>query len=217
MASFTVIVVSWNPDDIHYHDVFFQASSADGLLSITTILALFEYTVGATLAKGLNRLFATCLGVALGYGMHHSAALMDKYSVVIGLSVTFIVTIATYCRFFPKVKDMFDECFSTFMASFTVIMVSWSPDDTTLKGECLRLIAIWVAGIMAILICIFVFPDWAGEDLHVGTADNIDRLARYLEDYSSCFRLKGVALDYAKGLNFTTNVKDANGIKERDM
>ena len=67
------------------------------------------------------------------------------------------------------------------MASFTVIVVSWNPDDTTLKGECLRLIAIWVAGIVAILICIFVFLAWAGEDLHVGTVDNIDLLARYRE------------------------------------
>lgn len=67
------------------------------------------------------------------------------------------------------------------MASFTLIVVSWNPDNVTLLGEGARLIGILVAGIAGILICIFVFPVWAGQDLHVGTADNIDRLARYLE------------------------------------
>ena len=31
---------------LHYYGVFFQASGADGLLSITTVLTVFEYTVG---------------------------------------------------------------------------------------------------------------------------------------------------------------------------
>ncbi|KAG6396817.1 hypothetical protein SASPL_142974 [Salvia splendens] len=75
---------------LHYYG---QASGVDGLLTITTLLAVFEYTVGATLGKGLNRLFATLLGVALGFGVHHLVTLLlEKYEGVIGLSVTFIGT-----------------------------------------------------------------------------------------------------------------------------
>ncbi|XP_042023415.1 aluminum-activated malate transporter 2-like [Salvia splendens] len=73
------------------------------------------------------------------------------------------------------------------MVSFTLIVVSWDPDDITLKAECAHLIGILAAGIAGILICIFVFPVWAGEDLHVDTADNIDRLARYLEAFGDAY------------------------------
>ncbi|KAG6396818.1 hypothetical protein SASPL_142975 [Salvia splendens] len=75
----------------HYYGQAFGV--VDWLLTITTLLDVFEYTVGATLGKGLNRLFATLLGVVLGFGVHHLVTLLpEKYEGVIGLSVTFIGT-----------------------------------------------------------------------------------------------------------------------------
>ncbi|KAG6396819.1 hypothetical protein SASPL_142976 [Salvia splendens] len=113
---------------LHYYS---QTSGVDGLLTITTLLVVFEYTVGATLGEGLNRLFATLLGVVLGFGVHHLVTLLpEKYEGMIGLSVTFIVAtqnINARMQVLEKaMKDQINhiEAIETKLSELTVIQKS---------------------------------------------------------------------------------------------
>jgi len=44
-----------------------------------------------------------------------------------------------------------------------------------------RLSTILIGGTICIIVSIFICPVWAGEDLHKMIANNINKLAKYLE------------------------------------
>ncbi|XP_057807465.1 aluminum-activated malate transporter 2-like [Salvia miltiorrhiza] len=174
---------------LYYFDFFFDGFGVNAMWAVMTVVVVFEFSVGATLGKGVNRAIATLLGGALGVGTHDLANLTpEKVEVVlIGLSVCVIAATATFCRFFPKIRARYDYGFLVFILTFSLISVSGYRDDVVFDMAYRRLTTILIGGCVAVLVCIFVRPVWAGQDLHRHTAANIEKLASYLEAFGRAY------------------------------
>lgn len=88
---------------------------------------------------------------------------------------------ATFCRFFPKMRARYDYGVLIFILTFSLISVSGYRDDVVLDTAHRRLSTVLIGGFATVLVCILVRPVWAGEDLHKLTASNIDKLGCFLE------------------------------------
>uniref|UniRef100_A0A803M0A8 Aluminum-activated malate transporter n=1 Tax=Chenopodium quinoa TaxID=63459 RepID=A0A803M0A8_CHEQI len=73
----------------YYFQPLYNSFGVSAMWAVMTVVVVFEFTVGATLGKGLNRALATLLAGALGVGAHHLASLCGKIGepVLIGLFV----------------------------------------------------------------------------------------------------------------------------------
>ena len=88
---------------------------------------------------------------------------------------------ATFCRFVPEIKKRYEYGVTIFILTFSLVSVSSyrASDVIQLAQQRLATIAIGVA--TCLCISIFMFPVWAGEDLHKQAAVNLERLASFLE------------------------------------
>ncbi|KAK6152261.1 hypothetical protein DH2020_014896 [Rehmannia glutinosa] len=145
------------------YDGFGQA----GMWAILTVVVVFEFTVGGTLSKCLNRGFATLLAGALGIGAEYFASLC--------------ATASTFTRFFPNVKRRYDYGVLIFILTFSLVAVSGFRVTQILQLAHQRLSTILIGGATCMVISIFVCPVWAGQDLHNLVAGNIEKLASFLE------------------------------------
>lgn len=62
-----------------------------------------------------------------------------------------------------------------------MVAISGYRTDEILVMAYQRLSTILIGGTICILVSIFICPVWAGEDLHKMIANNINKLANYLE------------------------------------
>ncbi|OMP03814.1 Aluminum-activated malate transporter [Corchorus olitorius] len=78
----------------------------NAMWAILTVVLVLEFSVGATLGKGLNRMFATLTGGALGIVTHRIATLSGKIGepILISTFVFIMAAIATFMKFFPNLK-----------------------------------------------------------------------------------------------------------------
>ncbi|KAI7751552.1 hypothetical protein M8C21_030986, partial [Ambrosia artemisiifolia] len=144
---------------IYYLQPFYKGIGDAGIWAILTVVVVFEYTVGATLSKGMNRGFATLLAGALGVGAEAFGSLFGPTvkPIVLGFLVFFLVAAATFSRFIPHIKKKYDYGVLIFILTFSLVSVS--------------------------VISMFVFPVWAGEDLHKLIVTNLEKLASFLEGF----------------------------------
>ncbi|KAK6147300.1 hypothetical protein DH2020_018212 [Rehmannia glutinosa] len=163
------------------YDGFGQA----GMWAILTVVVVFEYTVGATICKSLNRGGATLLAGALGVGAEYLAGLCgDKGEpVVLGILVFILAAASTFTRFIPNVKKRYDYGVLIFILTFSLVAVSGSQVTEILQLAHQRLSTILIGGATCIVISISVCPVWAGRDLHNLVAGNIEKLAAFLEGF----------------------------------
>lgn len=94
---------------------------------------------------------------------------------------------ATFCRFFPKIKARYDYGFLVFILTFSLISVSGYRDDVVFDMAYRRLTTILIGGCGAVLVCMFIRPVWAGQDLHRLTASNIEKLGSFLQGLINYF------------------------------
>ncbi|XP_028548392.1 aluminum-activated malate transporter 1-like, partial [Dendrobium catenatum] len=136
-----------------------------------------------TLSKGLNRAFATLLAGALGLGAHHLAALAgDKGEpILLGVFVFMLAAMATFSRFMPEIKVRYDYGVTIFIQTFSLVAVSSYREDELIKLAYRRLSTVAIGVTTCLCTSMFVFPVWAGEDLHMLVAANLDKLACFLE------------------------------------
>ncbi|WVZ06578.1 hypothetical protein V8G54_019924 [Vigna mungo] len=148
------------------------------VMSVMTVVGVFEFSVGGTLCKSVNRICATLIGGALGVAEQHLAtALVEIEETVLLLILVFILgAITTFFRFFPKIKAIYDSGVVIFMTTF--LLVAFSKHGVEKIFE--RLLTILIGIITCTLISIFIWPVWAGEDLHILLASNIETLANCL-------------------------------------
>ncbi|KAG2566160.1 hypothetical protein PVAP13_7NG210900 [Panicum virgatum] len=107
---------------------------------------------------------------------------------------------ARFSRFVPEVKARYDYGVIIFILTFALVTVSSYCVEDLIEFAHERLTTILV-GVAACLFTTFVFPIWAGEDLHNLAATNLDKLAEFLEGIlesecfgeNSCERLEGRA------------------------
>ncbi|KAG0471009.1 hypothetical protein HPP92_015555 [Vanilla planifolia] len=167
----------------YYVKALYSGLGQSTMWAVLTVVVVTEYTAGATLYKGLNRVIATLLAGALGLGAHRLAALAgnDGKSVLLGVFVFLLAAMVTFSRFVPEIKARYDYGATIFILTFSLVSVSGYRVEELigLAHHRLSTVAIGVAACMATSIAIF--PVWAGEELHNLVASNLDTLASFLE------------------------------------
>ncbi|KAJ0235986.1 hypothetical protein HA466_0260020 [Hirschfeldia incana] len=154
----------------------------NAMWAVMTVVVVFEFSVGATLSKGLNRGVATFVAGGLALGAHQLASLSGRTIEPI-LLTTFVFVTATFVRFFPRVKATFDYGMLIFILTFSLISLSGFRDEEILDLVESRLSTVLVGGVSCILIAIFVCPVWAGQDLHSLLASNLETLSHFLQEF----------------------------------
>ncbi|KAK3142653.1 hypothetical protein QOZ80_4BG0349530 [Eleusine coracana subsp. coracana] len=150
-----------------------------------------EFTVGGTLIKGLNRAFATLVAGFIAVGAHKVADLCgDKGEpILLAVFVFLLASAATFSRFIPEIKARYDYGVTIFILTFSLVAVSSYRVEELIKLAHQRFSTIVVGVLTCLATTVFVFPVWAGEDLHKLAAGNLDKLAGFLEGMEfECFR-----------------------------
>jgi uncharacterized membrane protein YccC len=88
---------------------------------------------------------------------------------------------ATFSRFIPELKARYDYGVMIFILTFTMVAVSSYRVDELLEFAHERLTTVAVGVTICLFTTLFVFPIWAGEDLHNLAADSLEKLAEFLE------------------------------------
>ncbi|VVA97261.1 unnamed protein product [Arabis nemorensis] len=170
---------------LYYVRPLYNSFGVTGMWAILTVVVVFEFSVGGTLSKSLNRGFATLIAGSLGVGAVHLARFFGHKGepIVLGILVFLLGAAATFSRFFPKIKQRYDYGALIFILTFSMVAISGYRTYEILGMAYQRLSTILIGGTICILVSIFICPVWAGEDLHKMIANNIDKLANYLEGF----------------------------------
>ncbi|KAI6673993.1 hypothetical protein NL676_001899 [Syzygium grande] len=170
---------------IYYVRPFYDSYGISGMWAVLTVVVVFEFTVGATLSKGLNRGFATFSAGAMGVGAQHLACLFGEEGepIVLGVLVFLLAGAATFTRFFPRVKARYDYGILIFILTFSMVSVSGYRVKKLLELAHQRLSTIIIGGGICIIVSIFLCPVWAGEDLHKLVALHLEKLAIFLKGF----------------------------------
>ncbi|KAG4988807.1 hypothetical protein JHK85_031790 [Glycine max] len=175
----------------YYYQPLYENFGLSAMWAVMTVVVVFEYTVGATLGKGLNRTIATLAAGALGVGAHYLASLSGATGepILIGAFVFVQAAIASFIRFFPKVKARYDYGMLIFILTFSLISVSGFREVEVLEMAHKRLSTIFIGGSACVMISIFVCPVWAGEEFHYSIAHKLEILGDFLEGHGK-FRFR---------------------------
>ncbi|EEE65634.1 hypothetical protein OsJ_21203 [Oryza sativa Japonica Group] len=175
--------------------------------AVLTVVVVFEYTVGGCMYKGLNRAMATVAGGALALGVHWVADKSgdDAEPFVLTASLFVLAAAASFSRFIPTLKARFDYGVTIFILTYSLVAVSGYRVDTLVTMAQQRLITIAIGAFICFAVCTLVFPVWAGQELHVLVARNMDKLAAAIEacvdDYFSSAEHAGGCGDAATALS----------------
>lgn len=88
---------------------------------------------------------------------------------------------ATFFRFVPEIKARYDYGVLIFILTFSLVAVSGYREEELINLALQRLSTIAIGVGTCLAISMFVFPVWAGEDLHNLLPANIDKLVCFLE------------------------------------
>ncbi|XP_058106350.1 aluminum-activated malate transporter 10-like [Magnolia sinica] len=167
----------------YYVRPLYDGVGGTAMWAVMTVVVVFEYTVGATLSKGLNRGIATLLAGALAIGVHELAHRSgDKAEpIILGASLFLFASAATFSRFIPTVKTRFDYGVSIFILTFSLVTVSGYRVNQLVELAHQRLSTIAIGGALCMVISMLVCPVWAGNDLHLLIARNMEKLAMSLD------------------------------------
>ncbi|KAI3829619.1 hypothetical protein L1987_03746 [Smallanthus sonchifolius] len=165
-------------------DPLFEQVGENAMWAIMTVVVVFEFFAGATLSKGLLRVFGTILGGGLGC---LAAILADDVgkignAAVVGSSVFIFGAAATYCRSIPSIKSKYDYGFMIFILTFNLVAVSGLRADKVIEVARERLSTIGMGFAVCIFTSLLVFPMWASDELHRLTSSKFDKLASCIED-----------------------------------
>ncbi|KAI3997596.1 hypothetical protein MKX01_011013 [Papaver californicum] len=141
---------------LFYFSLIYGGFKSATMCGTLTIIVVFEFSVGATLGKGLNRAIATFLGGALGIGVHHLANLAGKGGepILLGAFV-FLLAVIKLMRYHKLL--------------FTIL----------------------IGCLICVMILVFIFYVWVGEDLKKLTCLNLENLGDFLETFGReyyCFQ-----------------------------
>ncbi|XP_006303723.2 aluminum-activated malate transporter 2, partial [Capsella rubella] len=169
----------------YYYQPLYDNFGVNAMWAVMTVVVVFEFSVGATLGKGINRAVATLVAGGLGIGAHHLASLSGATvePILLAIFVFILAALSTFVRFFPRVKARYDYGVLIFILTFALISVSGFREDEILDLAHKRLSTVMMGGVSCVLISIFVCPVWAGQDLHSLLASNFDTLAHFLQEF----------------------------------
>ncbi|KAJ1400161.1 Aluminum-activated malate transporter [Sesbania bispinosa] len=145
----------------------FNGIGQNAMSAVLTVVVVMEFTVGATLGKGLNRGLGTLLAGSLAFLVEYVADIPG--------------TVTTYVRFIPSIKKNYDYGVVMFLLTFNLITVSSYRVDNVWSIAKDRIATIALGGGICLIMSIFVFPNWSGEDLHNSTISKLEGLANSIE------------------------------------
>uniref|UniRef100_A0ACD5UA81 Uncharacterized protein n=1 Tax=Avena sativa TaxID=4498 RepID=A0ACD5UA81_AVESA len=178
---------------VYFVTPLFNGLGVSTMWAVLTVVVVMEYTVGATLSKGLNRGFATLVAACIAVGAHKLAELAERFGVQgepisLTVFVFIIASAATFLRFIPEIKAKYDYGVTIFILTFSLVAVSSYRVEELIQLAHDRFYTIIVGVFICLLITVLVFPVWAGEGVHKLAVGNLDKLARFLEGMESeCF------------------------------
>ncbi|THG02867.1 hypothetical protein TEA_011926 [Camellia sinensis var. sinensis] len=170
---------------LYYFQPVYNSFGISAMWAVMTVVVVFEFSVGATLGKGINRGLATLVAGGLGVGAHHLASISGKIGepILIGLFVFLLAAAATFIRFFPKVKARYDYGLLIFILTFSLVCVSGFRNNEILELAHQRLSTVLIGATACVIVSIFVCPVWAGQDLHNLVSLNLETLGSFLEGF----------------------------------
>ncbi|KAJ8900431.1 hypothetical protein K2173_025208 [Erythroxylum novogranatense] len=163
----------------YYMRPLYDGFGGNAMWAVMTVVVVFEYTVGATLYKCINRATGTFLAGSLGLGIHWIASHAgDEFEpIILGMSVFILASAATFSRFIPSVKSRFDYGAMIFILTFSLVSISGYRVDKLFEMAHQRLSTIAVGASLCIIITMFFCPTWAGDELHSLIHTNLEKLA----------------------------------------
>nr|GMC82881.1 aluminum-activated malate transporter 10 [Ipomoea batatas] len=167
----------------YYLRPLYDDVGGNAMWAVMTVVVVFEYTVGATLSKCVNRTIATFLAGSLGVGVHWIANQSGQkfQPIILQASVFLLAAAATFSRFIPSIKARFDYGCTIFILTFSLVSVSGYRVDKLLDLAQQRLSTIALGTSICIFIAMLLCPVWAGDDLHRLITNNLEKLADSLE------------------------------------
>ncbi|KAJ6701309.1 ALUMINUM-ACTIVATED MALATE TRANSPORTER 10 [Salix koriyanagi] len=167
----------------------FKGIGQNAIWAVMTVVVVLEFTAGATLCKGLNRGLGTLVAGSLAFFIGYIAEKTGHVfrAVFIGAAVFVIGTATTYMRFFPYIKRNYDYGVVIFLLTFNLITVSSYRVSNVLKIAHERFYTIAIGCGICLVMTLFIFPIWSGEDLHNSTAIKLEGLAKSIEACVSAY------------------------------
>eukprot|EP00253_Pinus_taeda_P008171 PITA_08171 len=163
----------------------FHSFGGNAVWAVMTVVLVFEFTVVATLNKGLNRSLATLLAGLLGVGVSSVAELTGKIYERLILAIS--VFALGRCILNPNYAIMYviKQSYGVliFLLTFNFVAISGSSVENILKLAYHRIATIIIGCTLCFVINVFVFPIWAGDDLHDLIIQNLEGLAGSLQEY----------------------------------
>ncbi|GJV89831.1 aluminum-activated malate transporter 8-like protein [Tanacetum coccineum] len=138
----------------------FKMAFAITLVSLVYYLVAFDYGVGATLCKSMNRGFATFLAGALGVGAEGFSDLFGpRVKPIVICSLVFLaVAVASFSRFIPGIKRRYDYGCLIFILTFSLVAVSGYRVEKLIELAHHRFSTIIFGGATGILVSMCVCP-----------------------------------------------------------
>lgn len=167
----------------YYMRPLYNGVGGTAMWAVMTVVVVFEYTVGATLYKCLNRATGTFCAGFLAVGIHWIANQSGKRfePIIMGASIFILASAATFTRFIPAVKARFDYGTMIFILTFTLVSISGYRVANLLNMAHERVSTIIIGASLCVITSILIFPIWAGEELHKLVISNSEKLAESLD------------------------------------
>ncbi|KAL9176418.1 hypothetical protein ABFS82_02G177300 [Erythranthe guttata] len=167
----------------YYMRPLYEGVGGNAMWAVMTVVVVFEYTVGATLSKCVNRAIGTFLAGALGVGVHWIASQSgEKFEpIILQCSVFLLAAAATFSRFIPSIKARFDYGAMIFILTFSLVSVSGYRVEKLFELAHNRLSTIAIGTSICILTSMLIYPVWAGTELHNLVKNNMEKLSDSLE------------------------------------
>ncbi|GAA0176262.1 transporter [Lithospermum erythrorhizon] len=169
----------------YYFKPLYDGFGQAGMWAVLTVVVVFEFSVGGTLCKCINRGCATLLAGALGIGAEYLAELTGKTGepIMLGFFVFILATGSTFARFFPYLKRRYDYGILIFILTFSLVTVSGYRVEEIIELAHQRLSTIIIGAATCMIVSLFICPVWAGQDLHILVASNMEKVASFLEGF----------------------------------